>query len=189
MTFIKPMSRVGKSIIQLNDGVTVTVENGGRFGYKEVTVKGPKGELKESIRHGVDIVVENNTVTLTRDNDAKQTKAYHGLYRSLIANMVKGVAEGFSRELEIVGIGYRAELQGQNVVFSLGYSHKITLTPPAGIIITVDDQTKVKVEGVDKQKVGEVAAKIRSFRAPEPYKGKGVRYSDEVVKRKSTKSA
>lgn len=183
------MSRIGKSIIQLGKSVTVSVEEGGNFGFKVVTVKGPKGELKESIRHGVNVVIENDTVTVTRDNDTKQNKAYHGLYRSLIANMVSGVSEGFSKSLEIVGIGYRAELQGQNVVFSLGYSHKIVLTPPAGIVITVDEQTKVKVEGVDKQKVGEIAAKIRSFRSPEPYKGKGVRYVGEIVKKKSTKSA
>ena len=182
------MSRIGYQTIEIPEGVTVTVRDGGRFHFKEVEVTGPKGSLSEPMRRGVTVKVEGNKVELERDNDAKQTKSYHGLYRSLINNMIKGVTEGFSRDLEIVGIGYRAEQQGNNVVFSVGLSHKITLTPPEGIIVTVDEQTKVKVAGASKQKVGEIAAKIRAFRKPEPYKGKGIKYADEQIKRKSAKT-
>lgn len=183
------MSRIGVQPVTIPEGVTIEINDGGSFGYKEVVVKGPKGELSESVRTGISFELKDNELNLTRANDSKQLKSNHGLYRSLISNMVEGVTEGYSRNLEIVGIGYRAEMQGQSVVFSLGYSHKITFEPPEGITVTIEDQTKVKVEGASKQKVGEVAAKIRAFRKPEPYKGKGVRYSDEVVKRKSAKSA
>ena len=182
------MSRIGNSQIIIPEGVTVTVNDGGNFHYKEVVVVGPKGELRESIRRGINVKIEDNIITVTRENEAKQTKSYHGLYRSLINNMVVGVTEGYSKELEIVGIGYRAEQQGNSIVFSLGYSHKITLTPPEGVVVTIDEQTKIKVEGANKQKVGETAAKIRSYRKPEPYKGKGVKYKEEVIKRKSAKN-
>ncbi|GIW58810.1 MAG: 50S ribosomal protein L6 [Candidatus Dojkabacteria bacterium] len=182
------MSRIGRLEIKVPDGVTVTVRDGGRFHYKEVEITGPKGTLTESIRRGVDVIVEDNVVKVTRVNDSKQNKSFHGLYRSLISNMIHGVTEGYSKELTIVGIGYRAELQGNKVVFSLGFSHKIEYEPPQGVTIEVNDQTNVKVSGISKQLVGEVAAKIRSFRKPEPYKGKGIRYSDENVRRKSAKS-
>ncbi|BCX14267.1 MAG: 50S ribosomal protein L6 [Candidatus Dojkabacteria bacterium] len=182
------MSRIGRLEIKVPDGVTVTVRDGGRFYYKEVEVTGPKGTLTESLRRGVNVVVEDNIVKVTRDNDTKQNKSFHGLYRSLIANMIQGVTEGYSKELTIVGIGYRAELQGNKVVFSLGFSHKIEYEPPQGVTVEINDQTNIKVSGISKQLVGEVAAKIRSFRKPEPYKGKGIRYSDENVRRKSAKS-
>lgn len=183
------MSRIGKAEIQLPEGVTVEVKDGGKFYYKEVNVTGPNGTLTESIRRGVSIQVQDGKVNVSRDNESKQNKAYHGLYRALINNMVEGVTKGYSKELSIVGIGYRAEAQGEKVVFSLGYSHKIEFIPPVGITIQIEDQTKVKVSGANKQLVGEVAAKIREFNPPEPYKGKGVRYKDENVRRKSAKSA
>lgn len=182
------MSRVGYSEIKIPDSIEVIIENGGDFGSQKVTVKGPKGALEQSVRPSITVKSEDNVVTLERHNEQKQVKSYHGLYRSLINNMIIGVSEGFSKQLEIVGIGYRAEPQGNSIVFSVGLSHKITLTPPEGIVVTVEDQTKVKVEGIDKQLVGQVAAKIRSYRKPEPYKGKGIRYSDEQVRKKSAKS-
>ncbi len=182
------MSRIGTQPIQIPEGVTVNINDGGDFGYIDVEVTGPKGTLSESLRRGVTVEIKENEVVLTRANESKQIKSNHGLYRSLIQNMITGVTEGYSKELEIVGIGYRAEMQGSKVVFSLGYSHKIELEPPEGITVTVDEQTKVKVEGADKQKVGEIAAKIRAFRKPEPYKGKGIKYADEIIKRKSAKT-
>ncbi len=183
------MSRIGYKEITIPQGVTVEILDGGDFGYKEVVVTGPKGSLRQSIKHGVTLEIENGVLKLERKDESKQIKSYHGLYRSLINNMIEGVTKGYSRELEIVGIGYRAEQRGNEVVFSLGYSHQIHYVPPQGIVVSVSDQTNVKVEGFDKQLVGEVAAKIREFRKPEPYKGKGVRYKNEEVKRKSSKSA
>lgn len=183
------MSRIGNAPITIPEGVTFTIEKGGDFGHQHVVVTGPKGSLERSIRKGINAAVKENEVVFTRDNEQKQTKSYHGLYRSLVEGMVVGVSEGFKKELEIVGIGYRAENQGDKVVFLLGYSHKIELVPPAGIAVNIEDQTKVSVEGIDKQLVGETAAKIRSFRKPEPYKGKGVRYVDEQIRRKSVKTA
>jgi large subunit ribosomal protein L6 len=183
------MSRIGNAPITIPAGVTVELKDGGNFHYLEVIVNGPKGTLSESVRRPITLEVKDGEVLVSRPNNEKQNRSYHGLYRSLIANMVQGVTEGYKRELEIIGIGYRAEQQGEQVVFSLGYAHKINLVPPAGVTITIQDQTKIAVEGVDKQKVGQTAAKIRSFRPPEPYKGKGIRYSDEQVHRKSVKQA
>lgn len=182
------MSRIGLAPIEIPSDVKVTIEDGGNFGYKKVIVEGPKGKLEESLRRGVTVEITDSVINLSRESESKQNKAFHGLYRSLINNMVQGVKEGYSRELEIIGIGYRAEVQGNTVVFSLGYAHKINYDQPEGITITIEEQTKIKVEGADKQKVGEVASKIRAFRKPEPYKGKGIRYKDEQVKRKSAKS-
>lgn len=182
------MSRIGQKTIVIPSDVQVTVSEGGRFNYLQVFVKGPKGEMTESIRRGVKIEVLDGSVVVSRESESKQNKSYHGLYRSIISNMVEGVVSGFSKELEIVGIGYRAEQQGDKVIFSVGYSHKINYLPPEGITITITDQTKVKVEGYNKQKVGEVASKIRAFRKPEPYKGKGIRYLNEQIKKKSAKS-
>lgn len=182
------MSRIGKMPITIPEGVTVEINNGGDFGYKEVIVKGPKGELKQSLKKGVVAEVNEGEILVTRENDSKQNRAFHGLFRTLVNNMVNGVVTGYSKSLEIVGIGYRAEMQGSNLILSVGYSHKINFVPPTGITIEVQDQTIVTVQGADKQMVGEVAAKIRSFRKPEPYKGKGIRYKGEVVRRKSTKS-
>lgn len=182
------MSRIGNAEIQIPEGITVEIKDGGRFFYKEITVIGPNGSLIESVRRGVTFDINDNIVTVKRDNESKQNKSYHGLYRALIANMIEGVTQGYSKELSIVGIGYRAELQGEKVVFSVGYSHKIEFVPPEGITVEVEDQTNVKVSGANKQLVGEVAAKIRGFNPPEPYKGKGIRYKDEQVRRKSAKS-
>ena len=188
MLCVLNMSRIGKMPITIPNGVTVEIVNGGEYGFKEVTVKGPKGELKQSLKRGVDAEVSENQVLVTRENDSKQNRAFHGLFRTLINNMVDGVTKGYTKSLEIVGIGYRAEMQGANLILSVGYSHKINFEPPMGITISVQDQTNVTVEGADKQMVGEVASKIRSFRKPEPYKGKGIRYKGEAVRRKSTKS-
>ncbi|MEO6728984.1 MAG: 50S ribosomal protein L6 [Candidatus Dojkabacteria bacterium] len=183
------MSRIGKKPITIPQGVTVAITDGGRYGYKQIAVKGPKGELSESFRQGILFEQNGDTIELKKENELKQTRAFFGLFRTLVQNMVDGVTAGYTKELEIVGIGYRAEMQGNKLVMSLGYSHKINFEPPMGIVITVADQVNVKVEGYDKQKVGEIAAKLRSFRKPEPYKGKGVRYKGEKVKKKSTKSA
>jgi large subunit ribosomal protein L6 len=181
------MSRIGKNPITIPNGVTVEVKPGGEYGHQEVVVTGPKGTMNRSLRKGIDANVTDGKVVFVREDESKQMKSYHGLYRALVNNMVKGVTEGFKRELEIIGIGYRAEQQGQQIVFSLGYSHKINYEVPAGINVDIKDQTEILIEGVDKQLVGEVAAKIRSFREPEPYKGKGVKYKDEQIKRKSVK--
>jgi large subunit ribosomal protein L6 len=183
------LSRIGKQPITIPANVTIQIEDGGDFGYKFVHVKGPKGELKQSIKRGVNLKVEDSELFVERANDSKQNKSFHGLYRTLIQNMVLGVTEGFSKSLEIVGIGYRAEFQGQNLVLSLGYSHKINFVPPTGININVQDQNNITIEGADKQLVGEIAAKLRSYRSPEPYKGKGIRYKGEQVRRKSTKGS
>ena len=182
------MSRIGKMPITIPSNVTVEILEGGDFGYKEVLVKGPKGELKQSIKRGAKLELKDGILEVARENDSKQNRAYHGLFRTLVNNMVVGVTEGYSKSLEIIGIGHRAEMQGANLILSIGYSHKINFAPPADIKITVADQTSITVEGPNKQQVGEVAAKIRSFRKPEPYKGKGVRYKGEVVRKKSTKS-
>jgi large subunit ribosomal protein L6 len=183
------MSRIGKLEITIPQGVTVEVKNGGSYGHQEVFVTGPKGSLSQSVRHGVNTVVEDGVVKMTPADESKQNNSFHGLYRTLINKMVIGVTEGYQKALEIVGIGYRAEVQGRKLVLSLGFSHKINYEPPVGVDVTVEDQTNVKVFGYDKQKVGEAAAKIRSFREPEPYKGKGIRYKGERVKKKSTKSS
>jgi len=182
------VSRIGKLLITIPEGVSIDIKDGGRFGYKEVTVTGPKGTLSDSFRQGVDFKLEDGKLEVVRQSDSKHDRAMHGLYRTLVQNMVDGVTKGFSKELEIIGIGYRAEMQGQELVLSVGYSHKIRYQPPQGIEIKVNEQTNIIVEGSDKQLVGEVAAKIRGFRKPEPYKGKGIRYKGEKVKKKSTKA-
>jgi large subunit ribosomal protein L6 len=181
------MSRVGRSPITIPAGVNVEVVKGGLFNNVNVKVSGPKGALETSVRMPIDVKIEDGKVLVVRPNDEKQSRSFHGLYRALIANMVNGVVTGYKKELEIVGIGYRAEQQGEKVVFSLGYAHKIELFPPQGISITVSDQTNVAVEGIDKELVGKIAAQIRSFRKPEPYKGKGIKYKGEQILRKSVK--
>jgi large subunit ribosomal protein L6 len=183
------MSRIGKAPITIPAGVTVSITHGGDYAHQLVTVTGPKGTLSESIRKGVNVTADGANIILTRDDEQKQTKSNHGLYRSLVANLVKGVTEGFSKELQIIGIGYRAELQGNKLVMSLGFAHKVEFMIPEGIVIEVKDQTEMKVSGINKQQVGEIAAKLRAYRAPEPYKGKGIRYKDEKVRRKSVKQA
>lgn len=183
------MSRIGYKPIKILPRVDVSISDGGEFGYKMVTVKGPKGELTQSVRRNVEIKVDGDEIILERINNSKQSRSLHGLYRSLIANMIEGVVNGFTKELKIEGIGYRAQMIGDSVELSLGYSHKILAKPPEGVSVEVPEQTEIKVTGIDKQKVGHFAAEIRSYRKPEPYKGKGVRYKDEQIRRKDVKSA
>ncbi len=177
------MSRIGKRPIDIPDGVTVDV------GAGAVTVKGPKGELSQVISPDMKVERENGSVTVERPTDRGEHRSLHGLTRTLIANMVQGVTEGFERRLEIQGVGYRAKLQGTQLELALGYSHPVSITPPDGIEFEVPQPTEVVVRGIDKQKVGEVAAQVRKQRPPEPYKGKGIRYSGEHVRRKVGKRA
>ena len=178
------MSRIGKKEIPLPKGVEVRQEG------NAVTVKGPKGSLSTAIIPGIGVKVENNVVAFTRADEEKKTRAFHGLMRALVANNVRGVSEGFKRELDIVGVGYRAEVKGKEVVFQLGYSHPVRFPVPDGIDIAVDAKTgHITVTGIDKQKVGQTAAEIRSLREPDPYKGKGIKYSDEIIRRKAGKAA
>ncbi|EDT78722.1 50S ribosomal protein L6 [Clostridium perfringens] len=177
------MSRVGKMPIAIPAGVTVTVtpEN-------VVTVKGPKGELVKAMHKDINIAVEDAQVVVTRPSDVKEHRALHGLTRALLNNMVVGVSQGFSKTLELNGVGYRAQLQGKKLVMNLGYSHPVEVEAVNGVDFKLDGTTKVIVEGIDKEKVGAVAANIRSWRKPEPYKGKGIKYSDEVIRRKEGKT-
>lgn len=181
------MSRIGKNPIALPKGVEVKVSNG------NVTVKGAKGELNQKVDTDITVTVEENQIFVTRPTDQKRHKALHGLYRSLISNMVKGVSEGFKTEQELVGVGYRATNKGQLLELSLGYSHNITFDIPAEIKVTTASEKgqnpKVILESADKQLIGLVAAKIRSLRKPEPYKGKGIKFTGEVLRRKAGKSA
>ncbi|MCF6177879.1 MAG: 50S ribosomal protein L6 [Geopsychrobacter sp.] len=176
------MSRIGKLPVTIPSGVKVSL-NG-----NEISVQGAKGSLKQTIHSRISIAVEAEQIVVTRPTDSKQDSALHGLSRSLINNMVIGVSEGFTRELEINGVGYRAELSGSTLTLSLGFSHPVVYAVPAGIEIQVDKQTRVIVKGIDKQLVGSTAAKIRSFRKPEPYKGKGVKYAEERILRKAGKT-
>ncbi|SEW55699.1 50S ribosomal protein L6 [Chitinophaga arvensicola] len=182
------MSRIGKSPIKLASGVTVTVSPS-----NEVTVKGPKGELKRSIDRDMKIDVKDGVLTVIRPTEQIRHKALHGLYRALLANMVQGVTEGFKKQLELVGVGYKAANNGQLLDLALGYSHNIVFEIPKELkVATLTEKgqnPKIMLEGIDNQLLGQVAAKIRSLRKPEPYKGKGVRYSDEVVRKKAGKSA
>jgi large subunit ribosomal protein L6 len=182
------MSRIGKSPIKLASGVTVTVSPA-----NEVTVKGPKGELKKSIDRDIKVEVKDGVVTVTRPTDQIRHRALHGLYRALLANMVKGVTDGFKKQLELVGVGYKAANQGQLLDLALGYSHNIIFEVPKELKVSTLTEKganpKIMLEGIDNQLLGQVAAKLRSLRKPEPYKGKGVRYSDEVVRKKAGKSA
>jgi large subunit ribosomal protein L6 len=176
------MSRIGKLPIAIPDKVSVEVHD------HTVTVKGPKGTLTMTAHSLIDVQVKDRQVICGRPSDEKFHKALHGLTRSLIANMVEGVTKGFERKLELSGVGYRASMLGQNVNMSLGYSHPIVFPVPPGIKIEVRDQTQLTVSGLDKQLVGAVAAKLRSFRPPEPYKGKGVKYAEERIRRKAGKT-
>jgi large subunit ribosomal protein L6 len=176
------MSRIGKLPIPLPAGVTVEI-NG-----QDVSVKGPKGELKLTVSKPITVSQEDGSVIVARPDDEAVSKSLHGLTRSLIANNVHGVSEGFTRALEIVGTGYRAALKGSTVELSLGFSHPVLVTPPEGITLVVEGNTKIIVSGIDKQAVGEMAANIRKLRKPEPYKGKGVRYEGERVRRKAGKA-
>ena len=177
------MSRIGKLPIEVPEGVTVDVKPG------EVSVKGPRGELKQVISPAMKVEVTDGTVTVSRPTDRGEHRALHGLTRSLIANMVEGVTNGYERRLEIQGVGYRAALKGRNLELALGYSHPVPMDAPEGIEYEVPQPTEVVVRGIDKQLVGEMAARIRRHRPPEPYKGKGIRYAGEQVTRKVGKRA
>ncbi len=177
------MSRIGKKPINITDKVKVTRKE------NKIEVTGPKGNLSLSLIDGVKVDVEGTEINVTRNNDTKRNRALHGLFRSLIQNMVTGVNEGFSKKLELIGIGYRAELKGKNLVMMLGFSHPTVFCPPADITIDVPNPNSVIVNGINKELVGLVASKIRSFRKPEPYKGKGIKYENEVVRRKAGKTA
>jgi len=176
------MSRIGKKPIPVPRGVDIAVDG------KTVRVKGPKGELRRTFRPEVDIELTDGVLQVTRHSDSKRDRAFHGLTRALLANMVTGVNEGFRKTLEIVGVGYRAEKKGRALALAVGYSHPVEYPEPAGITITTPNQTTIVIEGVDRQQVGQVAAEIRAVRPPEPYKGKGIRYQGEQVRRKAGKA-
>ena len=176
------MSRIGRLPIEIPAGVDVTVDG------SDVRVKGPKGELSLTVAQPIEVRIEDGSVLVTRPDDERASRSLHGLTRTLIANQILGVTQGYSKGLEIVGTGYRVAAKGNGVEFALGYSHPITVEPPAGISFAVEGNNRLTVSGIDKQAVGEVAANIRKLRKPEPYKGKGVRYAGEVVRRKSGKS-
>ena len=177
------MSRIGKLPVAVPSGVNVTLNEG------EVAVKGPKGELTQQIlSHVVDVKLEDGKVIVERKGDAKPQRAAHGLTRTLIANMVEGVSKGFRKSLEIQGVGYRAAKSGEKLNLTLGYSHPVVFEAPKGIALSVEGTNKIHVDGIDKQQVGQVAAKIRGLRPPEPYKGKGIRYEGEVIRKKLGKA-
>jgi large subunit ribosomal protein L6 len=177
------MSRIGKLPVPVPEGVDVQVDD------LHVTVKGPKGELSQTMPEGVAIAVEDGEVVVTRDSDSRTNRARHGLVRSLVANMVTGVSDGYTRALELVGIGYRAVPKGSDLELQVGYSHPVLIEAPEGISFEVPQPTRVVVSGIDKVLVGQIAANIRKVRPPEPYKGKGIRYEDERVRRKAGKAA
>jgi large subunit ribosomal protein L6 len=177
------MSRIGKMPVAILKGVDVKQANG------TVTVKGPKGQLDLTLHRDMSVEMDDAQVRVLRPSDHKDHRALHGLTRSLIANMVQGVTEGYSKTLEIIGVGYRAEAKGKMVQLTLGFSHQIDYKPADGVSVECPNQTTVVVSGIDKQKVGQAAAEIRSFRPPEPYKGKGIRYQGEHVRRKAGKTA
>ncbi len=176
------MSRIGKKPVAIPSGVQVALKGG------ELTVKGPKGELKRPVVPGVELAIEAEQVLVKSAEEAKEAAAYRGLMRALLANMVDGVSKGFERILEINGVGYRAEMKGNTLSLALGFSHGIEFPLPDGITADVEKQTKIFVRGVDKELVGATAAKIRSFRPPEPYKGKGIKYAEERIVRKAGKT-
>ena len=177
------MSRIGRLPVDIPAGVTVDIAEG-----NTVTVKGPLGTLMEHLPAEMDIKVETNQVIVTRPNDLKKMKSYHGLTRTLISNMVTGVTKGYEKVLEINGVGYRAQKQGKKLVLSLGYSHPVEMEDPEGLETVLEGQNKITVKGINKQKVGQYAAEIREKRKPEPYKGKGIKYADETIRRKVGKT-
>lgn len=176
------MSRIGKQPVAVPAGVDVSVDG------QHVTVKGPKGTLEHTVAEPIAVKLEDGAVSVTRPDDERTSRSLHGLTRTLIDNMVVGVTQGYSKAMEIVGTGYRVVAKGGDLEFSLGYSHTILVKAPEGITFTVESPTRFSVNGIDKQQVGELAANIRKLRKPEPYKGKGVRYADEVVRRKAGKA-
>lgn len=177
------MSRVGKNPVHLPEKVKASIDG------RVLSVEGPKGKLSREVHPAIDVKVEDGSIVFTRPNDEGAIKALHGTQRALAANMVKGVSVGFKRELDIIGVGYRAEQKGAGITLFLGYSHPVNFTPPKSITVKIEGTNKVVVEGADKQEVGQVAAEIRGFRAPEPYKGKGVKYTDETIRRKAGKKS
>ncbi|CAM4183660.1 50S ribosomal protein L6 [Lacicoccus alkaliphilus] len=176
------MSRVGKRIIDIPNGVTVDIDG------STVTVKGPKGELVSTFNEDMTYNLEENTLEVVRPSDSKEHRTVHGTTRALINNMIVGVSEGFSKDLELVGVGYRAQMQGKKLVLNVGLSHPVEFEPSEELTISVEGNTKVKVEGINKEYVGALASKIRSVRPPEPYKGKGIRYKGEAVRQKEGKT-
>ncbi len=177
------MSRIGQQPITIEQGVEVNINN------KNVVVKGPKGEIEITLPFNISAEIKDNEVIVKRKDETKQSKSSHGTFRMLLANAITGVKSGFEKKLELVGVGYRARLEGTKLVMSLGWNHPVEMEAPEGISFEVPDETKIVVKGSDKQKVGECTAKIRSIRKPEPYKGKGIRYAGEYIRRKSSKSA
>ena len=177
------MSRIGKQPVTIPSGVSVSVDK------SKVTIKGPKGALSLDVPATCAVAQEGNTVVVKRANDEKSVRALHGSTRAHLANMVRGVTDGFSKELEIVGVGYKAETKGNTLVLTIGYSHLVNYPVPDGITVETPEPTKIKVSGIDRQRVGQVAAEIRAVRRPEPYKGKGIKYVDEHIERKAGKSA
>jgi large subunit ribosomal protein L6 len=176
------MSRVGRKVIVVPSGVKVSV------GEKELEVQGPKGKLTTPVPPGISFALSGTELACRRSNDERQQRAFHGMARALAQNAIKGVTEGFSKDLDIVGVGYRAQVDGNKVIFALGFSHPVEYRIPEGIKIAVDKQTRVTISGIDRQKVGQVAAEIRRLRRPEPYKQKGIRYVGEVLKKKAGKA-
>lgn len=176
------MSRIGNKPIEIPSGVTVTLDN------NKITVKGPKGELTRELHADMIVKVEENTLTVERPSDNKLHRSLHGTTRSIINNMVEGVTKGYERALELIGVGYRASKQGTKLVLNVGYSHPVEIEPEAGLEVDVPSNTKVIVKGIDKERVGALASNIRSVRLPEPYKGKGIRYEGEFVRRKEGKT-
>ena len=176
------MSRIGRAPITVPAGVTVSVDG------RDVTVKGPKGELKMTVAPNMKVEVNEGVVTVSRPNDEKVNRSLHGLTRTLVNNMVVGVSEGFKKTLEVNGVGYRAAKEGKNLVLNVGYSHQVIMPEPEGITVEVPNPNQIIVNGIDKQKVGQFAAEIRGKRPPEPYKGKGIKYDYEVVRRKEGKT-
>lgn len=176
------MSRIGRLPITVPAGVEVKVDG------SVVSVKGAKGELSHTVASPIQVSLEDTTITVSRPNDERESRSLHGLTRTLISNMIVGVTDGYKKNLEIVGTGYRVQAKGSDLEFALGYSHPVAVKAPEGITLTVDSPTKVSVSGINKQQVGEVAANIRKLRRPDPYKGKGIRYAGEVIRRKVGKA-
>ena len=177
------MSRIGKKTIVVPKGVTVTQSG------QNIKIKGPKGELENNVHPNIGVEIKDNEIFVKRPNDLKENKALHGLTRALLQNLINGVTNAYSKTLDIVGVGYRAEMKGKNLLLNIGYSHPIFFIPPDGVALQTPVQTQIIISGIDKQLVGLVAAKIRSIRPPEPYKGKGIKYSNEQIIRKAGKTA
>ncbi|NDK91558.1 50S ribosomal protein L6 [Gordonia desulfuricans] len=176
------MSRIGKNPIQIPAGVTVSVDG------QNVTVKGPKGELTHAVTEPIAVAQEDGAIVVTRPNDERRSRALHGLNRTLVANLVTGVTQGYTKKMEIFGVGYRVQAKGRDLEFALGYSHPVPIEAPEGITFAVESPTKFSVSGIDKQQVGEISAVIRRLRRPDPYKGKGIRYEGEQIRRKVGKT-